>query len=120
MTQVVAYNNGSPLVDGQLVKTAVIDTATSDAELVAAATGKRIRVHSLYLINGHTAAQTVRFESSAGGTALSGQMIFAANGGLVLPWSDAGWFETVAGQALTIELAGATTVDGGLRYTLVD
>jgi hypothetical protein len=61
----------------------------------------------------------VRFESGAGGTALTGQMILAANGGFVLPFSPIGWFETAANTLLNLELAGATTVDGNLMYTVV-
>lgn len=101
-------------------KFAVIDAASAgDNTLVSAVTGKKIRVTSLYLVNGHTATQTIRFESGAGGTALSGQMIFAANGGVVLPYNPAGWFETAASTLLNLELAGATTVDGGLTYVEV-
>jgi hypothetical protein len=100
---------------------AVIDGASAgDNTLVAAqGSGNKIRVHQLFIVNGHTATQTVRFESGAGGTALTGQMILAANGGFVLPFSPIGWFETAANTLLNLELAGATTVDGNLMYTVV-
>jgi hypothetical protein len=108
------------VIDGEGVyelKRAVIDTAASpDTSIVAAVSGKKIRVLSLFLVNGHTAVNTVRFESAAGGTALTGQMLLAANGGIVLPHNSYGWFETIAGEALSLELAGATTVDGALTY----
>jgi hypothetical protein len=101
-------------------KYAVIDTASSgDNTVVAGVTGKKIRVTGLFLVNGHTATQTVRFESGAGGTALTGQMILGANGVLALPDNPAGWFETAAGSLLNLELAGATTVDGTLMYVEV-
>ena len=112
--------DGEWVVAGSPLKRAIIDAASAgDNEVVAAVTGKKIRVHSLYLVNGHTATQTVRFESGAGGTALSGQMILGANGGLVLNDNEKGWFETAAGAALNLELAGGTTVDGGLTYSEV-
>lgn len=99
-------------------KFAVIDNATSgDNTLVAAVTGKKIRVHQLALIG--SAAVTVRFESGASGTALTGQMQFAANGGFVLPFSPMGWFETASDALLNMELNGATSVDGVLGYTEV-
>lgn len=99
-------------------KFAVIDHATSgDNTLVSAVVGKKIRVHQLALIG--SAAVTVRFESGAAGTALTGQMQFAANGGFVLPFSPMGWFETAANTLLNMELNGATSVDGVLGYTEV-
>lgn len=109
-----------PFVDRsvtQHIKRAVIDAATSgDNEAVAAVSGKKIRVHSCFLIMTGTAV-TIRFESAAGGTALTGQMQPSQGGGFVLPHNPLGWFETVAGQALNIELSGAQSVDGGLTYS---
>ena len=97
------------------VKFAVIDAATSgDNTLVAAVTGKKIRVLSLFLVA--SAAVTVRFESGAGGTALTGQMSLAANGVLSLPFNEQGHFETAAAALLNLELNGATSVDGALTY----
>lgn len=99
---------------------AKIDAASAgDNTIVAANATQKIRVTSLFLVNGHTGTQTVRFESGAGGTALTGQMIFGANGGMVLPYNQQGWFETAANELLNMELGGATTVDGALTYLLV-
>lgn len=99
-------------------KFAAIDVASSgDNTLVAAVSAKKIRVVSLYLVA--SAAVTVRFESGASGTALSGQMQLAANGGFVLPFNPAGWFETAADALLNLELSGNTSVDGGLGYVEV-
>lgn len=97
------------------IKYAVIDAATSgDNTLVAAVTGKKIRVLSLYLVA--TGAVLVRFESGASGTALTGQSSMAANGVLVLPYNPLGWFETAAAALLNLELGGAVSVDGALSY----
>lgn len=99
-------------------KFAVIDNATAgDNTIVAAVTSKKIRVHQLALIA--SAAVTMRFESGASGTALTGQMQLAANGGFVLPYSPIGWFETASNTLLNLELSGATSVDGVLGYTEV-
>lgn len=99
-------------------KFAVIDHAVSgDNTLVAAIASTKIRVLSLFLIG--AAAVTVRFESGASGVALTGQMNVAANGGFVLPFNPSGWFETVAGSLLNLELSGALSVDGCLTYVEV-
>lgn len=96
-------------------KYAVIDAATSgDNTLVAAVTSKKIRVLSAFLVSAGTV--NVRFESGAGGTALTGQMNLVANTGFVLPFNPAGWFETASNTLLNLELSGAVSVDGNLTY----
>jgi hypothetical protein len=100
-------------------KFAAIDAATSgDNTIVAAVSSKKIRVLSAFLI----AAGTVnaRFESGAGGTALTGQMNLVANSGFVLPFNPIGWFQTAATTLLNLELSGAVSVDGALTYVEVD
>jgi hypothetical protein len=97
---------------------AVIDAATSgDNTLVAANTTKKIRVTSLFLVSAGTV--NVRFESAAGGTALTGQMNLIANTGFCLPYNPAGWFQTAVNELLNLELSGAISVDGSLTYVLV-
>ena len=104
---------------GSEIQYAKIDGAASgDNTLVAAVTGKRIRVLSLFLVA--AGAVTVRFESGAGGTALTGQMNVTTNTGFTLPHNPEGWFETAAAALLNMELGGAVSVDGALTYVLVD
>jgi len=99
-------------------KYAVIDAATSgDNTLVAAVASKKIRVLALFAVA--AAAVAVRFESGASGTALTGQMNLAANGGFVLPFNPVGWFETASNTLLNMELGGAVSVDGSLVYVEV-
>jgi hypothetical protein len=105
--------------DGPLrldIKRAVIDHATSgDNTIVPAVTGKKIRVLSFCFQA--AGAVTVRFESTAGGTALTGQMTQGAAGdGQVRNYNPLGWFETVAGELLNMELSAAVSVDGDLQY----
>jgi hypothetical protein len=96
-------------------KFAVIDNASSgDNTLVAAVASKKVRVLSLFLVS--AGAVNVRFESGASGTALTGQMNLAANGGFVLPFNPVGWFQTGTNTLLNLELSGATSVDGSLTY----
>ena len=91
--------------------------STGDNTLVAAVVGKKIRVLSLVLLS--TANQTVRFESGASGTALTGQMELAADAALVLPFNPEGWFETAAAALLNLELPGSDAVAGCLSYVEV-
>lgn len=103
---------------GANAKSVAVQASTSgDNTLVAAVTDKKIRVLACVLIA--TTAVTARFESAAGGTALTGQMPLGANGGFTLPYNPHGWFETVAGQLLNLELGGAVAVAGVLVYVEV-
>ena len=99
-------------------KFAVIDAASSgDNTLVSAVASNKIRVLSLFLVSAGTV--TARFESGAGGTALTGQMNLVANSGFVLPFNPTGWFETAVNTLLNLELSGAISVDGSLVYVEV-
>lgn len=99
-------------------KYAAIDVASSgNNTIVAAVTSKKIRVHQVFL---NVAADvTVRWESGADGTALTGQNQVKAGSGYILPYSPVGWFETASGVLLNLELSGAVSVDGVLTYTEV-
>lgn len=87
--------------------------------LVAAVAGKQIVVTSYFFVC--DGAVTAQFQSGAGGTALSGAMSFAANGGIVVcdSGSPDGWFATTAGQLLNLNLGGSVGVRGTLNYKLV-
>ena len=101
------------------VKYAVIDKATSgDNTLIAAVSGKRILVTSLFLVS--SGSVTVRFESSASGTALTGQMSLIGSTGFALPYNPYGWFCTLKDELLNLELSDNTSVDGSLSYREVD
>lgn len=95
---------------------AVISGSTSgDNTLITAVVGKKFRVLSLFLVSAGTT--TVRFESGAGGTALTGAMSLIANTGVVLPYNQAGWFQTTTtNQLLNMELNAAVQVSGSLTY----
>src|ERR1041384_8313943 len=93
------------------VKTALKDIAasTTDSSIVAAVTGKRIRVLAYSTQCGGTATTLVFNSKGAGaGTAISSTQQPAANGGRVANQPLGGfWFQTNAGEALT-----ATTGSG--------
>lgn len=100
---------------------AVIDESTSgNNTLVSAVAGYRIRVLSYdFVVNGEV---SVRFESGADGTALSGVMPFASKGqGKISVYTGShGVFETAAGELLNMELSAAVQVSGHLTYTLIE
>lgn len=99
---------------------AVVAAASSgDNTLVAAVTGEKIRVLALVLV-ASGGANTVRLESGASGTALTGQMDIGDNGQLILPYNPAGWCETAAAALLNLELSAATAVAGLLAYVTVE
>ena len=101
------------------IKYEVIDDATSgNNTIISAVTGKRIVVLQYVLIA--SGAVTVRFESGAGGTALTGQMQIAANGGVSANCAPYGCFATAAAALLNMELSGATSVDGHITYIECD
>jgi hypothetical protein len=80
-------------------------------------TSKKIRVLAAFMVSAGTV--NARFESGAGGTALTGQMNLVANSGFVLPFNPVGWFETAVTTLLNLELSGAVSVDGSLVYVEV-
>ena len=101
------------------IKYGVIDDATSGDNTLQAAAGAgiKIRVLSVFMVSAGTV--TARFESGAGGTALTGQMNLVANSGFTLPFNPAGWFETADNALLNLELSAAISVDGCFTYVEV-
>ena len=99
------------------VKTAIISASViGDNTLVSAVADKSIYVLGLFFIC--STAISARFESGAGGTALTGVMPFPANGGVVLPFNPGSWFNTASNTLLNLELsvAASGTVAGALQY----
>lgn len=118
--KILDQDSGVIYIDGEEIepKFVAIDHATSgNNTLVAAVAGKKIRVLALMIIAGDEV--TARFESAANGTALSGQIQLVAQAGFTLPFSPVGWFETVVGELLNLELSAAVSVDGVLVYVEV-
>jgi hypothetical protein len=97
------------------IKRAIVSGATSgDNTVVAAVTGKSIRVLQVQLVS--ITAVAVRFESAAGGTALTGVMSLGATGVLSSGYCPVGHFQTAAGELLNMELGGAVQVSGWIVY----
>lgn len=115
-TSAVFKDDTTPL----LPKFASVSAASNgNNTLVAAVTGKKIRVLSMQLTMSGTTV-TWAIQSGAGGTALTGTMGPIAQGTTVVwPFSPVGHFETAAGTLLNLSLGGAQTVAGSLVYVEV-
>lgn len=86
--------------------------------VTAQGAGLKILVHSMTLVA--AGAVSVKFQSGAGGTDLTGAMPIAANGGFELPFSPVGHFApTAANTLLNMVLNAAVQVSGCLCYTAI-
>lgn len=91
------------------LRTAVISalanpSASGQSEVIAAKAGAAIRVLGLAVVA--TTANAVKFQSAS--TDISATFPLGANGGLVLPYTEHGWFQTAVGEALNINMGTAT------------
>lgn len=86
--------------------------SAGDNQLVAAATNAKYRVLSVAIVA--TTAVSVKFRSAT--TDITGTFPLGANGGLVLPYNEHGWFETTAGEALNLNLSGAISTGVQIQY----
>jgi hypothetical protein len=81
----------------------------ADGDILALVAGKKIRVHAIAIQAIDTSSGTI--ETGAGAGAIKLKWSLAAREGMVLPWNPAGWFETVAGEALYADfVVGAETM----------
>jgi hypothetical protein len=109
----VISKNGSQEVVTILCATAN-HTVGSDRTVVAAVTGKRIRVMGFSCYNG-SSASTYNFKSNSGGT-----VIFRGSKSInttvdLLPITETGYFETSTGHGLFLDV-GTAAVDLNVYY----
>jgi hypothetical protein len=97
----------------QSVQAPINAMAVGTTSLVAAISGARIRVMALVIVA--TAASTVQLKGATSALT-TGAMSLAANGVLVLPYNDDGWFVTQVGEALNIVVGGTGPVNGSFNY----
>ena len=100
-----------PLASPHINVAANPSTAT-DTELVAASAGAKYRVLSVAVVT--TLANNVLFKSAS--SAISATFPLGANGGIVLPFNEHGWFETSAGEALNFTTSAATACGVQVQY----
>lgn len=93
--------------------------AGSPVQILAGTTGKKVRIHSLFLTSS-IANGTVQFQDETGSPVkYSGVLTFAANGQLILPHNKFGWMDFAAGAAVDIAITGSSNVVGGsMTYSL--
>ena len=97
-----------------------IDVATSGDNTIVAALGGSLKIRVLSYLLSAAGSLTIRWESGASGTALSGQMNVIAGTPLEAQFNPVGHFETAANTLLNLELSAATSIDGHLCYIPVD
>ncbi len=95
----------------------VVAASSGAATIIAAVGGKQIRVLALQLIA--NAAVNVKWQSHVTPTDITGLAYLAANGGYVLPYNPVGWFQTISGEALDINLSASVAVGGFITYITV-
>lgn len=96
-----------------------VNASSTDAVLVPAVAGKKIVILALAMVAGATATNlTFNSKGSGTGTPVSALFANAANGGAVLPYNAAGWFQSrVAGEGISVTTgAGSAT---GIQVTYV-
>ena len=80
-----------------------VSASSTDDALVAAKTGLKIRVFAAFVVGGDTATDvTFNSKPSGSGVAITSVLAVGDASGFVLPHNPAGWFETVAGEGLTV------------------
>lgn len=120
----VSLTNGDGVVVGgsSLVvknKSGFIAAASTDSVIVAAVTGKKIRVLAVVVIGSEKAH---KFDMSFGtkpagaSTKISATISGVERGNVVLPLNPYGWFETNSGESLSVTTGTDTGVDIQLSY----
>lgn len=107
--------NGSTALTPLFAK--IVTSSSGATTIINAVASKQIRVLALKLVA--NAAVNVKWQSHVTPTDLTGLSYLAANGGEVLPFNPVGWFQTISGEALDINLSGAIAVGGHLTYVTV-
>lgn len=126
---ITATINSSGLSDGLTALTpkfAAINTVNGNNTVVAAVSGKKIRVLAALIVGAVTAQKQFIFQDGTNGTFLTGSMYLGDNsstsnttdGIFVWDYSPVGHFETSAGNLLDLESFGAE-IRGCLTYVEV-
>lgn len=116
------YTQTVRTVSGVQAKRIAVNASSNAAAgntLIAAVPGKRIGVLAACLIAAGDVVATFYSGPADTGTALTGPLTLAANGGFVInaPIDPAtAWLLTAPGEALTLHLATTVTVGGWLVY----
>lgn len=118
----LGWVHDSPRVSGYIVNDAgdvvqikrafITPAATGNTALVAAVTGKSIRVLSVITVS--TLANSIKFQSAT--TDVTATFPLAANGGFSLNENLGGWFQTASAEALNLNCSVATSTGCMITY----
>jgi hypothetical protein len=93
----------------------IVASSSGATTVISAVSGKKIVVLAMAI--SANAAVNVKWQSHVTPTDLTGLLYCGGQGdGEVLPFNPVGWFETVAGEALDINLSAGTAVGGHITY----
>jgi len=90
---------------------------SASGTLVFGVAGRKIVVLSFYFVC--SANTNVKFQTSTGSIDISGPAYCIANGGCVNGFNAGGWFQTLVGDSLLINLSAGVPIGGSLSYILV-
>ena len=107
----VAYGGGRETAIKQAFANA---TASGNTQVVAAVSGRKIRVLWVLVGNSGTAVVDVNFQSST--SAITATQPLAVDGGFMANCQPSWFCETVAGEALNVNLSAAGAVAVTLGY----
>ncbi len=101
----------------EVVSTTVSFTTSGDNTVVAATTGRRIRVLALHM----SVASAVNAKWTSGTTPDISNLIYFTAGELNvnLPYNPFGWFQTAAGALLGCNLSGTVVTNVQMTYVLI-
>ena len=101
----------------EVVRVALAPASSGANTLVAAVAGRKIRVLA-YSINGASAVNA-KFQSSTTSDLTKLHYMANSQGPYVFPYNPHGWFETVAGELLNLDLSGAVVTSVLLTYIII-
>ena len=107
----------------QLTTIKRVATSTgSSKELVAAVSGKRIRVLSMIINRNGGSGVSVNLRSGgASGTRILYDIAIPDTNSVIFPFTDEGWFDTLVGENLFIQQSGtAGTISVTFSYQEID
>lgn len=101
-----------------IISTTISPASSGANTVLAAVTGRRIRILAISL--SAASAVNAKFQSASGGTDIT-KLFYMTSGDLnvVLPYNPFGWFQTVAGELLCMDLSSGVSVAIQITYVLI-
>jgi hypothetical protein len=90
-------------------------SASGDNTVVAAVSGRPIKVHQIFLVA--NAAVNVKFKDGASSDLNATAINLSSGGAITLQYTGQPWWVTTVGNAFIINLSGAVACTGRVYYT---